>query len=150
MFWDCRVVRWASGFAIGIVNSMKAISNQKGPWETLLWYNGVLGKIPASQMILPSTTPDGMLVRSSKWFFSKWFAKVFLTLLELHEMKLPKTPRGRLFVMVSFAKFDSTWGGINLLYQRSNSRILWNNQAPNGLWNTSVFHPSLGTLLWIL
>ena len=27
------------------------------------------------------------------------------------------------------AKFDTTWGGNNLLHHRSNSKIMWNNWA---------------------
>lgn len=43
-FWNCIMEERAWDFNFGIINSMKAHSNWKGPWRAFDWYQEIFGK----------------------------------------------------------------------------------------------------------
>lgn len=47
--WDCKITRRARDYTIGIINTMKAKSSKKSPWQPLDWQQGIFWKkVPLS------------------------------------------------------------------------------------------------------
>jgi hypothetical protein len=148
-FWDCKFARRAWDYAIGIINSMKAHPNQKGPWKAFHWHHGIFGKkIPASfsnysriWLLLRGITlwtiwieRNDLTFNKTRWDASRVEQTIWRGLLDYARIawrKALEDSKTEATYDDVLAKFHATWGNNNLLYCKSNSEIMWNNQAPH-------------------
>lgn len=147
-FWDCKCARRAWDYAIGIINSMKAHPNQNGPWKAFHWHHGIFGKkVPPSfskyseiWLLLRGITlwtiwieRNDLNLNNTTWDASRVEQTIWNGLLDYARIAWRKALNDSKTKAIGddvLTKFHTIWGSNNLLYYRSNSELMWNNQAP--------------------
>lgn len=123
MFWDCRIARQAWDFAIDIVNSMLPLIGKD------------LGEFSYDIIdILAVFRPLKWSSFNTRWEVGKvkqMIRQGILGFTGIAWHKAFKDSKREVIYDNVLAKFDTTWGGKNLLYHRLSSRIMWKNRAPN-------------------